>query len=71
MTINKKERAGDGTKLNHNHYKLARMVLSYVVCSLLLDLVERRVTVVEKLQDFDQTLEPVLDVLTGPEASAK
>ena len=31
------------------------------------DLVERRVSVVEKLQDFEHTIEPILAIFSDPE----
>ena len=38
------------------------------VCSVYItDLVERRVSVVEKLQDFEHTIEPILAIFSDPE----
>lgn len=37
--------------------------------SLSLDLVERRTSVVDKLQDFEMTIDPILSVLGLPEVT--
>ena len=40
------------------------MIAVWCVC---IDLVERRVSVVEKLQDFEHTIEPILAIFSDPE----
>ncbi len=41
------------------------------MCIVFVALVEKRQSVVMKLQEFDQALEPILDILTDPEVASQ